>query len=617
MGKSALILAASSALFAAALLSGQTVPGNSLPNGQGWDRDQELRWYHADQGSRLIPKVWMLNLEQAGSMAKFFSPENVASFGYLPPDPDDHSGLPIGFSENDADDANLTYTKLRWMSGQGRKEPWIGMTCAACHTGRVRDAAGDTLTIDGAPGDGDFQSLIEQLDLAMAATLNQPDKFDRFAKAVLGPRVASDRGMLRAALSRLVAWEKSVQSMNDPAIVGRTTVRYGPARLDAFAHIFNKMALLDGADQQFAAPADAPVSYPFLWNVHQHDKVQWDGIAPNHGLKMPSGQVFDVGAIGRNTGEMIGVFGDVAVPGRYPGLSGYSSSANVHNLDAIEVQLSKLLPPAWPKAFGTIDPGQVSEGEGLYKTSCIGCHALLKSPHDLDTPIAAHMSQIWGDFNVPLEKRPVGTDAWMACNAFSYRARAGRLKGTPEGYLSGAKIADIGDDRTLLTATVGGTLSGQKAALVKTAGRAFFGLPRIIQPPPKNALVSPELAQRSPAGRLAFCQQNATDKLMAYKGRPLNGIWATAPYLHDGSVPSLYALLLPPDQRPPQFDVGGRTLDTKDVGFVAGPGDPTFTLHTRDAANHPVPGNSSVGHNYGTQLHDTQRYALIAYLKTL
>lgn len=33
-------------------------------------------------------------------------------------------------------------------------------------------------------------------------------------------------------------------------------------------------------------------------------------------------------------------------------------------------------------------------------------------------------------------------------------------------------------------------------------------------------------------------------EVLVYKARPLNGIWATAPYLHNGSVPNLYQLLL-------------------------------------------------------------------------
>src|SRR5690606_24698234 len=64
--------------------------------------------------------------------------------------------------------------------------------------------------------------------------------------------------------------------------------------------------------------------------------------------------------------------------------------------------------------------------------------------------------------------------------------------------------------------------------------------------------------------------------LLSYKARSLNGIWATAPYLHNGSVPSLYDLLLPkkrpgdPEEgeyRPDEFMVGSREFDPVKVGF--------------------------------------------------
>ena len=55
--------------------------------------------------------------------------------------------------------------------------------------------------------------------------------------------------------------------------------------------------------------------------------------------------------------------------------------------------------------------------------------------------------------------------------------------------------------------------------------------------------------------------------LLAYRGRSLNGIWATAPYLHNGSVPTLWDLLLPADKRPKSFKVGGREFDPDKVGF--------------------------------------------------
>ena len=69
-------------------------------------------------------------------------------------------------------------------------------------------------------------------------------------------------------------------------------------------------------------------------------------------------------------------------------------------------------------------------------------------------------------------------------------------------------------------------------------------------------------------GRLWFAPNGLVD--YARKGRALNGIWATAPYLHNGSVPTLYDLLLPAADRPKKFRVGSRELDVKKVGLKQG-----------------------------------------------
>jgi hypothetical protein len=107
---------------------------------------------------------------------------------------------------------------------------------------------------------------------------------------------------------------------------------------------------------------------------------------------------------------------------------------------------------------------------------------------------------------------------------------------------------------------------------------------------------------------------DANNPLMRYKSRPLDGIWATAPYLHNGSVPNLYQLLLPPAQRVTSFRIGTRQYDPRLVGYrtdAQAPGN-TFTFDTSR------PGNSNAGHDYGASaMNDQQRMALIAYLKTL
>jgi hypothetical protein len=98
----------------------------------------------------------------------------------------------------------------------------------------------------------------------------------------------------------------------------------------------------------------------------------------------------------------------------------------------------------------------------------------------------------------------------------------------------------------------------------------------------------------------------------SYKARPLNGIWATAPYLHNGSVPNLAQLLLPPAQRIKQFYVGSREFDPAHVGFITSQTSGAYLYDTT------VAGNSNSGHDYGTAaLTSSQRLDLLEYLKTL
>src|SRR5439155_20682065 len=56
-----------------------------------------------------------------------------------------------------------------------------------------------------------------------------------------------------------------------------------------------------------------------------------------------------------------------------------------------------------------------------------------------------------------------------------------------------------------------------------------------------------------------------------YIARPLNGVWATAPYLHNGSVPTLDDLLKPAADRPQKFLVGYRVYDADKLGYVCDP----------------------------------------------
>lgn len=106
-------------------------------------------------------------------------------------------------------------------------------------------------------------------------------------------------------------------------------------------------------------------------------------------------------------------------------------------------------------------------------------------------------------------------------------------------------------------------------------------------------------------------------KTFGYSNQPLDGIWLRAPYLHNGSVPTLRDLLEPAAQRPKVFHRGYDVYEPKRAGFVwnvpAEKGRKFFTFDTR------LPGNGNAGHEgkeYGTNLGAKEKDAIVEYLKT-
>jgi mono/diheme cytochrome c family protein len=104
-------------------------------------------------------------------------------------------------------------------------------------------------------------------------------------------------------------------------------------------------------------------------------------------------------------------------------------------------------------------------------------------------------------------------------------------------------------------------------------------------------------------------------KTNGYANQPLDGIWLRAPYLHNGSVPTLRDLLEPVELRPTKFYRGYDVFDQKKVGFVSDVpeenGRRNFQLNTSE------PGNANTGHLYGIDLSPEQKDAIVEYMKKL
>ena len=106
-------------------------------------------------------------------------------------------------------------------------------------------------------------------------------------------------------------------------------------------------------------------------------------------------------------------------------------------------------------------------------------------------------------------------------------------------------------------------------------------------------------------------------KTFGYANSALDGLWLRAPYLHNGSVPTLRDLLEPGGKRPAKFYRGYDVYDQKKVGFVsdvAEEKDKNYFLYQTEE-----PGNSNKGHEgkrFGTELTPAEKDALVEYLKS-
>jgi hypothetical protein len=559
---------------------------------QSWDAGDRAWFYTASQGSQIMPYAWFMSLERPEG-GDLFAADGLARFGYLPNPYDGtrgsvRTGLPVGFAK-DVDE----------------RGEWVGMTCAACHVNRVV-LRGQTIQIDGGPTNADMFAFIEELGKALVLTARDPDRFARFADRVLPPELAApdprtaaaDRARLQKSLDRFATdFSTFVEG-------SRAAVPWGAARLDAFGMIFNRATGLDLHDPRNIAPPDAPVSYPFLWDTSWHDRVQWNGSAPN-GLA--------VDRLGRNVGEVLGVFAHADI--REPTLPPlwFETSADRLNLLRIETQLAALTAPAWPDRIAPRTDAQkrdAAAGKVLYDQLCVSCHAI--------APKGASRAQ--SVVMTPLAE--IGTDPKMAENAANRTARTGILEGVRMPFLATTPpLPAEARSLDLVAAIVAGAIlapidrapdltrihadQGALVAHLLKRGSGMLGS--------GNPLLNDVSTAGGKGLVAAYLDKRKGGDLLAYKARPLDGIWATGPFLHNGSVPNLYELLLPADRRSKTFRVGSRELDEDRLGFRSDVG--PFLFDTT------LPGNANSGHEgaaYGTdRLDDAQRRQILEYLRTL
>lgn len=580
---------------------------------QGWsDEIREAFWF-TSQGSRIMPYNWFTWLEQHDSQQLFRDSKHMEGLRYLPSKASalNPSGLPIGFVK----DIDKT-----------TQQSYVGMTCAACHTNQL-DYKGKKYLIEGAPTLANFVLFFDRLVASINKTANDTRKFERFAQRVLQDDYSADTAnTLKAQLKALAIAVTNRQKVNAlPSHFPKDFTSY--ARLDAFGNIQNEGTAFALHDLQNRNTPSGPVSYPFLWGTHQSDVVQWNASAPNTPI---------VGPLARNMGEVVGVFGGLTMTPSpwYARLFGldvqYRSSVDMVGTGHLESWVKTLKSPRWPENdFPPIQTELVKTGEQHFKENCVSCHQIIAREDEFKRYKA-----------VQTPAADVGTDPVTTWNASRHMAQTLLLEGTRKSVIFGPKFEAetaaisipvngvVGliledPDKALKAGLIPFKTKAKNASTDTKSGEAPLGNPHSSESNSSDRSLE-DLVLEHVKKRSEINQKQQLNKVrkdysdldgLVYKARPLNGIWATAPYLHNGSVPNLWQLLQAPEKRIKQFMVGSREFDPVNVGYITTRGLNEFNVL---ADNQQImPGNSNLGHDYGTRLTDQEKWALIEFMKTL
>ncbi len=524
---------------------------------QAWSQADRETYYQIPQGSQVIAYDIFLNLEVASSEELFRSDANSDRYGLIPQ---------AANSRTNPDGLPIGLTKTVFTEGHWKGET-VGLTCAACHNSQLY-YQGKVIRIEGGSNHTfDFMGYAQALDDAMRATMGDTAKFDRLA-ARLGASSADAKNELRKR------FESNAERVHEYRTVSiASPVPYGPGRLDAFNLITTRMlATATGIAENWSA-AMAPVKPPFVWNAPQGSWTQW------------AGSVED--PLPRNHGETLGVYASMDFRSKTPEEGLFDSSAMILNLQKIEHLIDRLAPPKWPEdVLGKIDHRKAQEGKALFTTHCAGCHNAYPYTWTAPNKFGKRFIEVG-----LLPQKYVGTDPAQFDTTQPYALTGHLAEFMPPPY-KGALIVPTAEMRKMLVvATLRKALEPLKLSEADLLDLNGYREPPLPPPP-----------------------------LRTWKAAPRDGVWATAPFLHNGSVPNLYEMLIPASQRTKKFYVG-REFDPVKVGIDTSGKSGAFLFDTS------LYGNSNAGHSFengprgngiiGPLLTDKQRWALVEYLKSI
>jgi hypothetical protein len=618
-------------------IGGVAVPSAELPPvqrlPQGWDAAVASRFHRESQGTKIMPLDWLLALEQPVftplPVGRFVARDYLSRFGFIYESNRTETGkpdLPIGWAIEE------NYVAKYDVPPVEAPVRMVGLSCAACHSNRIDISGPDGrvkgVLIDGGSAMIDLGSFEQAVGKALLYTGIMPLRWARFARNVLGVDLPDDdvrkrklHQDLNAAMT--VVTELAAEEMKYGKLLG------GFSRTDALARIGNR--IFGVISDENLIKTDAPVNFPHLWDTPWFDWVQY-----NASVRTP---------MTRNIGESLGVGAVINL--KDPQLGLYNSTVNFDGLHWMEDVLGGenpfegLQPPRWDDMVRAVfdgpagedsdfalKPKRIKAGAALYRQHCQFCH--LPPRASLQADFAKGTFDHFTDPDPQSGKRflkvkivdlsVIGTDSSQAVNFFGRHAVSPEPKikaQNPKQYGSnwyGSDWVKSGYPGEAWSATISGATGlYQITSLIRRNKYQELGLlvsPETPEPALKQENDKPARKQkriiydryRSVAEDLDFGVEAAIlsgrnmDQFivanLGYKARPLDGIWATPPYLHNSSVPNLYQMLVPAARRPAKFYLGSTRYDPKHVGYETHQFPAAFELDTTK------PGNHNTGHEF-------------------
>lgn len=541
----------------------------------GASASEVASFYHLEEGSEVFPVDWFKALEREDGSGLFA--DDLERFGFIPDPagPANPYGLPVGLTSADTRD-------LRWTNAR-----MLGVNCAACHVSEVITPGGKAVRLDGAPGRVDVGAFYRGLARAVGATLQSPGRLLAFLGRL---RTGGPRGATRADSEPSIGELDAILRAEEASPPIDITTGVSPKNDSAGAQATARLR------EQLTAPAPASLA-PMRRNLSRAkaDAIQ-DVIQTIRLLKARLAFLIALGT-GEKPSEVPPGFGRVDAFGGARNLLWPQSAAPMTAPVSFPDlwTFDRLTWVHWDGNTTSVLERNIGQALGLgavLDRSTMISTVSVVNLHQLEVIAAKLRPPRWEEIFGPIDtrRRDRGRGLFRDHCARCHVARVGEL-------VDAAELGDVDANRAVNFAA---DLAGRPndvviAELVGRIKRKAF----------EEKGFTADQQRQLDNGRPAMWR--APKKYMV---RPLIALWATAPYLHNNSVPTLDDLLLPPKDRRAVFYTGRREYDVKHLGFVSDDdGRNRFKFDTS------VPGNRNTGHVFGDKLSESDRLDLLEYLK--